>query len=121
MTEVSSNMNVKSISGSQPFRGFNDKSLSAVDKTTKAMKVYGTLQDSKDEFVNNYENDSKAYSDALTSNLSDLGSSNTTFKPLADAANSSIGKKITSFIGKFASACSNITGQILKVSDNNNN
>ena len=65
-----------------------NKAMHALDTASNVVNVYGKFNDNKDEFVRNYEKDSVAYADAVTNNLQ-----NSKIKPLANIANSSIGKK----------------------------
>ena len=60
--------------------------------------------------------DTEAYSDAVTSNLTKAAEENKALKPIADAANSKVGKKIADLFGSFTAFCTNIAGAATTVS-----
>lgn len=87
-----------------------DKTMDAIEKTQKAMNTFANVAAGADEFKKNMKTDSEAYSDAVTSALTEAAEENKTLKPLADAANSKVGKTATSIFGKFTAFCTSLAG-----------
>ena len=52
----------------------------------------------------------------MTSNLTKAAQENKALKPIADAANSKVGKKIADLFGSFTAFCTNIAGAATTVS-----
>ena len=95
------------------FRGTDmgvDRTMDAIEKTQKAMATVTNLKEGADEFTKNMKTDPEAYSDAVTSNLSKVAEENKALKPIADAANSKVGKKIADIFGGFTAFCTNLAG-----------
>jgi len=95
------------------FRGTDmgvDRTMDAIEKTQKAMSTVTNLKEGADEFTKNMKTDTEAYSDAVTSNLNDVAEKNKALKPIADAANSKVGKKIADIFGGFTAFCTNLAG-----------
>ncbi|MBR1943444.1 hypothetical protein IJ843_06885 [bacterium] len=95
------------------FRGTDmgvDRTMDAIEKTQKAMATVTNLKEGADEFTKNMKTDTEAYSDAVTSNLSKVAEENKALKPIADAANSKVGKKIADIFGGFTAFCTNLAG-----------
>lgn len=103
------------------FRGTDfvspDKTMDAIEKTQKAMATVTNLKESTDEFKKNMKTDSEAYSDAITSNLSEAAEKNKALKPIADVANSKAGKKIADIFGGFTAFCTSLAGAATTVND----
>lgn len=85
-----------------------DRTMDAIEKTQKAMATVTNLKEGTDEFKKNMKTDSEAYSDAVTSNLNKVAEENKNLKPIADAANSKVGKTIADVFGKFTAFCTNL-------------
>ncbi len=96
------------------FRGVD--AMDAIEKTQKAMQTFNNLKEGSDEFTKNMKTDTEAYSDAVTSNITKAAEENEALKPLADAANSKVGKKIADIFGSFTAFCTNIAGTASTVS-----
>ena len=95
------------------FRGTDmgvDRTMDAIEKTQKAMATVTNLKEGADEFTKKMKTDTEAYSDAVTSNLSKVAEENKALKPIADAANSKVGKKIADIFGGFTAFCTNLAG-----------
>ena len=98
------------------FKGEMDSTLNAIDKTQKAIATVTNLKEGTDEFKKNMETDAAAYSDAVTSNLAKAAEENKALKPIADAANSKVGKKLANIFGGFTAFCTNLAGAATSVS-----
>lgn len=101
------------------FRGTDmgvDKTMDAIEKTQKAMATVTNLKEGADVFTKNMKTDSEAYSDAVTSNLTKAAEENKALKPIADAANSKVGKKLADIFGGFTAFCTNLAGAATTVS-----
>ena len=96
------------------FRGVD--AMDAIEKTQKAMQTVSNLKEGTDEFTKNMKTDTEAYSDAVTSNLTKAAEENEKLKPLAEAANSKVGKKIANIFGSFTAFCTNLAGTATTVS-----
>ena len=94
-----------------------DRTMDAIEKTQKAMATVTNLKEGTDEFKKNMKTDSEAYSDAITSNLTEVAEKNKALKPLANAANSKAGKKIADIFGGFTAFCTSLAGAATTVSD----
>ena len=94
----------------------NISAMDAIEKTQKAMETVTNLKEGTDEFKKNMETDSEAYSDAVTSNLAKAAEENKALKPISDAANSKIGKKVADIFGSFTAFCTNIASAATTVS-----
>ncbi len=93
-----------------------DNTMDAIEKTQKAMAVVTNLKEGADEFTSNMKTDTEAYSDAVTSNLAKAAEENKALKPIADAANSKVGKKIADIFGGFTAFCTNLASAATTVS-----
>ena len=93
-----------------------DSALNAIDKSQKALVAVNNLKEGSDEFKKNMETDAVAYSDAVTSNLVKVAEENKALKPIADAANSKVGKKIADIFGGFTAFCTSLAGAATTVS-----
>lgn len=98
------------------FKGNADSTMSMIEKSQKAMATLTNLTEGKDEFKKNMETDSAAYSDAVTSNITKAAEENKALKPIADAANSKVGKKIADLFGGFTAFCTSVAGAATTVS-----
>ncbi|MGN0017474.1 MAG: hypothetical protein ACI37S_00350 [Candidatus Gastranaerophilaceae bacterium] len=94
----------------------NVNAMDVIEKSQKAMATLTNLTEGKDEFTKNMKTDTEAYSDAVTSNLTKAAEENKALKPIADAANSKVGKKIADLFGSFTAFCTNIAGAATTVS-----
>ncbi len=94
-----------------------DNTMDAIEKTQKAMATVTNLKEGADEFTKNMKTDSEAYSDAVTSNLNKVAEENKALKPIADAANSKVGKKLADIFGGFTAFCTNLAGAATTVSN----
>src|SRR5574344_803268 len=86
-----------------------DKVMGAVNTTQKALSSLAMLDETKDEFKRNLETDKEAYSQALQ-DVAQKAEDNKLLKPIADAANSKVGRKIADILGGFTAFCTSLTG-----------
>ena len=87
-----------------------DRTMDAIEKTQKAMNTFANVAEGADEFKKNMNTDSEAYSDAVSSALKEAAEENKSLKPLADVADSKVGKAATSIFGKFTAFCTSLAG-----------